>query len=232
MADQVYDLGNARSSGDSDWMSFTVFEVGILLSGIAAVGAVVSAIMGLIGVSTLILGAAATVSAGVAMLTEGGAHAAGVVSRRRPSGPGIQAAGDGRREMEMVGGFGLQALTGLAAIVMGIFSIMGYNPSILLSVSALVMGAGLIATGISLVRRNAGGPKPSRTQGPRTGTLSLSQSNGALELIIGIAAGVFGILGLATGYPLTFALVAILAIGAAVFFNGTSMATKLFGVGD
>ncbi|HKT61544.1 MAG TPA: hypothetical protein VJQ46_15925, partial [Gemmatimonadales bacterium] len=103
------------------------------------------AILALIGLLPLTLASIAAIALGCGMLV-GGA----TLSRRFSLGlpPPVMS----RARQEVVGALGMQALAGIAAIVLGILALLGVQPLLLLSISVLVLGGALLAGGAGMAR--------------------------------------------------------------------------------
>ena len=190
-------------------------EAGSVAEAVGGAAAVVLAILGLLGLLPLTFNAIAAIALGVALLL-GGAALARRYSRLVP------AAAASRGRQEIAGALGLQAIAGVAAIVLGILALLRIDPLMLLGVTAIVLGAALVAGGgMARLARSA---RWLRGEGD-----SVYAASG-WEALVGIGAVVLGILALTGHAPLTLTLVAMLSVGAAVLVGGTVLASRLFGV--
>jgi len=176
----------------------------------------VLAILGLLGLLPLTLNAIAAIALGVALLL-GGAALARRYSRMVP------ATAAPRARQEIAGALGLQAIAGVAAIVLGILALLRIDALMLLGVTAIVLGAALVAAGGGMARL----ARSARwLRGEGEGVYAAS----GWEALVGIGAVVLGILALTGHAPLTLTLVAMLSVGAAILVGGTVLASRLFGV--
>jgi len=198
----------------------TELEVGSVGEAAAGAGALILAILGLLGVLPFTLTSVAAIVLGVGLLL-GGATLARRYARAVPSVAMV------RGRQEVAGALGLQALAGVAGIVLGILALLGVAPALLLSVAVLVLGTALMAAGGGMARlaRSA--------RWLRGDPLRATESEGVYaaagwEALIGIGAVVLGILALTGHSPLTLALVAMLSIGAAMLVGGSLVAARLF----
>lgn len=112
----------------------------VLLGGVAGV---VLGILALIGVQSALLTPIAVIVFGSAMAFGSGAVYRAVQARRSTAaGPADVLIGE-----IAAGSSGLQAMAGLAAIVLGILAVTGMNPAVLSLVALLAMGGALALTG-------------------------------------------------------------------------------------
>ena len=200
--------------------------VGVLFGSsaevVAGVGAIVLAVLGLIGVFPLTMAAIATIAIGAAILLEGGAIAA----RMRLAADGMET----RRTIG--GGVSAEMLGGGAGVVLGVLALVGLLPLVLLPIAVLVYGATLLVLGAtrpSLVEfARAGGPQRRvDDRAARVSEAAIASSGGAL-LLAGAAAAVVGVLMLIDVLPpIAWVLIASLLIGGALLLSGSSLAARI-----
>ena len=195
-------------------------EGGSLTEAIGGAGAVVLAILGLVGVLPQTMAAVATIAAGVALLVGGGAVAARY-SRL------LLGAGSETARREIVGGMGLEALAGIAGIVLGVLALLGINPLTLLSVAAIVLGAALLMASGALARLESMTRWADVNTAERVSHGAVYVASGS-DVIVGAGAVVLGILALTGHGSMTLLLVALLSVGAAVLLSGSSLAARVF----
>ena len=188
-------------------------SIGEAVGGAAALGL---AILALIGLLPITLAAIAAIALGCGMLVGGAA-----LSRRFSLG--LPAAAASRARQEVVGALGMQAIAGIAAVVLGVLALLGIRPLLLLSISALVLGGALL-TGGAGVARLARSSRWLRGDGE-----SVAPAAGWWEAEIGVAAVVLGILALTGHDPATLTIVALLSVGAALLIGGSLLTARLFG---
>jgi hypothetical protein len=195
-------------------------EGGSTTEAIGGAAAIVLAILGLLGVLPTALASIASIAIGVGLIVAGGAIAARY--ERVLAAPETTTA---RREV--VGGMGMEAFAGVAALVLGILALLGVSPITLLSISAIAAGAGLLmASGSmarleSLVRWETAHDVESKLRD------TVYAASGS-EVLIGVGALVLGILALTGTDPLTLVLVALLSIGASLLVSGSTLAGRFF----
>ncbi|HEX5385751.1 MAG TPA: hypothetical protein VFW66_03510 [Gemmatimonadales bacterium] len=192
-------------------------EGGSTTEGICGAGAVILAILALLGVLPLTLVSIATIAVGVAMVVGGGAVLAKYnrLVALRPS-----------EQHEISGGLGLEVLGGIAGIVLGILALLGIGNLMLLSIAAIVLGAALLLSSGSLAQLDNALRVRSLEPGSSATHGAVVTASGA-EVLVGLGAIVLGILGLAGINPFLLATIAMLALGAATLFSGTSFASRI-----
>lgn len=170
---------------------------GPAVEAIGALAVIALAIVGLAGLLSETVAAIATIILGAAILTQGGAFAAGHYA----SDPGHDT--QVREPARMSASF----LGGVAGIVLGILALLGISAPTLLSVAVLVFGGSLL---VGLGGFAAGA----------NGTETPTSSGG--QIMAGLAALVLGILAVLGVSQLTLVLVALLCLGAFELFSGGS----------
>jgi hypothetical protein len=183
---------------------------GVATEAIAAVGAAIVAIIGLTGLFASDLAAIAAIALGVALVFQGLAVGAqlsrgtNVLPRVEPEAAEI----------------GVEAIAGLAGVTLGILALAGVAPHTLLSVAAIVLGAGemfavhplseAIETGSEAVRR-------------------VSASASGAHAFAGVSAVVLGITALAMPDVVQLPLVAFLVMSGTLLLAGAAIGGRLLG---
>lgn len=188
------------------------------------IAAVVLAIIGLAGIEPRFMLAIAGIVIGVSLLFESGTAAADYSEILANSGSGTSA------NVEVGGGVTSEMLAGAAAVVLGILALLDIVPSVLMSSTAIILGAGLLmgaglTTRLNTVRMTGyyGGQEAMQ----RVARDAVSASAGG-QVLIGLAGIVLGILALVGIASMQLNLVAMLALGAGVLLTGASVGTKMF----
>jgi hypothetical protein len=197
-------------------------ETGTLSETLSGAGALALAILALIGVIPSVLGPVAAIAAGVALVTGGGSIAARALTL-----VGSRSRYDVRRQI--VGGLGMEAVTGAGGAVLGLLALLGISPVTLLPVAGIVLGTSLLMASGALTRLE--GLLNETNTGHETSHRTLYVATGS-DFLVGIGAIVLGILALAGYSPVTLSLVALLSIGAAVLMSGSTLTVRflaLFG---
>ncbi len=195
---------------------------GTIGGGIIAIAAVVLAIVGLAGVYPRWLLSVATIAVGISFLIEGAAIAARLSDL-------LQESTGGRVQMsELGGGITGETLAGIVGIVLGILGALNVYPTVLLPVAAIVFGAGLIIGAGANVRINElvvvhREDQPMARNLIRQAVLATT----GLQVLVGLGAVTLGIIALATVYPITLSLVAVLAVAGAFLLSNTAVAGRV-----
>lgn len=194
-----------------------------------ALGGLAAAVLAIIGLSGIAPGFMVTIAAivlGVALLFQGGFVAAEF--RRLMAASGST---DRTAQVELGGGLGSEALAGAAAVVLGILALLGLAAGTLVSVSNIVLGAGILLGSGVVARLNevriAQATESAAQQ--RLAHEAVTAAN-TLQVLVGIAAVVLGILSLIGVSPLMLNLIAQLAIGSAIVLSGTAITGRVLSV--
>jgi hypothetical protein len=197
-------------------------EGGSTTEALGGAAAIVLAILGLVGILPNVLGSIAIIAVGAALLIAGGAIAASFTRAVEAN------AAPGMTRHSVVRGMGGEAMTGVAGIVLGILALIGVATPVLMSISAIVLGAGLLMASGAMARLES----LTRVESTAAGSVTHDTVYAATgtEVLVGVGAIVLGILGLAHHDPVTLSLVAMLAIGASVLLSGSALAARFFGL--
>ncbi len=188
---------------------------GASLAVIGGGGAVVLAILGLAGFLPTILAAIATIGIGAGLLAHGAAASARAAER--------MTAAPERQRVEVAGGLGSEVFGGAGGVVLGILALAHVMPNLLLPVAAIVLGGAILFGAV------AEPPLAKLARPDRADHVSyeiVEGTSGAMALA-GAGAVVLGILALVNVGPvLPLTLVAMLAIGAALFLESGALAAR------
>jgi hypothetical protein len=195
-------------------------EAGSVGEAVAGAAGLVLAILGLLGILPLTLDAIAGIALGVALLL-GGAALAARYSRAIPP------TALPRARHDISGALGLQAIAGIAAVVLGVLALLGVSSLELLGVTVIVLGAALLAVGGGMDRLGRSA-RWLRGDAGRSGEVDSASVAAGWEVLIGVAAVVLGILALTGRAPLMLTLIAMLSVGAALLVTGSLVASRLF----
>jgi hypothetical protein len=196
---------------------------GSVLEAVAGLVALILAIIGLSGTLPTWMATIATVIVGIAFLVGGAtfaAHFSGA-TMGRPVGFRLLA--------ELRGGMLVVFLGGLAGVILGILSIIGLIPAVLLDLAAIILGATLILTGGPIVRFSRQMIEGTAGTTPLSGVAREAVwVVAALQVMIGLGSIVLGIVGLAGYFPITLSLVAMLVLGFSTFMLGIAVSDRMF----
>jgi hypothetical protein len=192
-----------------------------LAEGIAGLGAVALAIIGLAHIFPEILVSVATVAIGVALAFEGGAISARYSAM-------ISEPGEKSDVTTQWGGVTALFVGGAAGIALGILSLVGVAPMVLIPVAALVFGSALVLDSganerLSLMEaRHKEGFKVSEHVIRET-----THAASGIQVLVGLGSIALGILALIGLVPMVLSLVAMLSIGAANLLTGSMIGARL-----
>jgi len=209
--------------GRSEKQFERVVITGSTTEALGGATAAVLALIGLAGTDPLSMAAVASIALGAVFLVSSGLFAAEYrkVMNHTESTPWSAA--------EYGGGLGAQAVAGIAAIMLGILALLGINPYILLSTTAIVLGAGLLFGSGVVARMAAVRPERQETADAYSGRLTKQVATGASggQSIIGFGAALLGLLGLLNFTPLLLVLTALLGLGLISLVSGSAMAGRV-----
>jgi hypothetical protein len=188
------------------------------MEAVAGLGAVVLAILGLLGLMPFALAAIGVIVVSAALLLEGGsvgARASRLYGHATSSG----------LPAEVTGGVSSELFAAIGGLALGILALLGILPYILMPVAIIVLGAALLLGSAATSRLSA------TPIGPESHVLreSVYAASGA-HVLVGIGAIVLGILALLGISPLSLVLVAELALGATIVLSGAAMGGRVMSV--
>ncbi len=198
---------------------------GSMAEALAGLGAVVLAILGLIGMLPFTMAAIATIVIGAGLLLRGSAISARFSELRR----GLYTEGGRTRLQDGRGSLTIEMLGGLACIALGILALLGVNSALLLSIAPIVFG-GTLLLGANVSSRLGELEAWQSGVDPRAVDVEREAGRGAAgsQMLVGIGAIVLGILALVGMMPgLTLILIAILAVGGAMLLSGAMVSTRM-----
>lgn len=145
---------------------------------------------------------------------------------RMPEGPGRPPFSEVKKTEEVVAGSStLIMLAGIASIVLVILAFIGVLRFSFAAIATIVIGAGLLAQGLSLSRRS----NQIRAELAAAGNAKAAEGIGSgamIEIVAGIIGIVLGIIALFGGAPLTLMSLSLIAFGLALIMVGP-MANRL-----
>jgi hypothetical protein len=192
---------------------------GLLSEGAAGIATIVLAIIALSGVSSEMLASIVTIIVGAGLMIQA-FNSASENSKVMPR-EGVQVAEIGGEVM-------VDLLTGLTGVILGILALVGINASHLVPAALIVFGSALLLSGLMQMR-----PKtlPAGAGQAQIVAASGTAATGGVEVLVGIAATVLGILSLVMMSSWVLILVGFIAIGAAMLMVSATFSgavTRLF----
>ena len=189
---------------------------------IGGIAAIVLTILGLAHVAPSLMLTIATIAIGAALVFEGGSIAAQysrIISKTTENS--VQA-------IEMGGGMSAEMVAGIAGIVLGILALLGLD-SLTLSASAVIVFGAAMSLGSGMTSRlndlkiEVSGAHQSAQ---RVAHEVVSAAAGT-QVLVGLAAGVLGILALVGIAPMVLVLVGLLAVGTSLLLSGGAVGGRL-----
>jgi hypothetical protein len=196
--------------------------VGLLTEGAAGIAVIVLAIIALAGVSAEALTSIAAIVIGVGLMVQA-FNSAAEHSKMMTA----NAATSAHAAADFGGDVMVDCMCGLTGIVLGILALVGMNAAHLLPPALIVFGGALLVSGAVSAR-----PRTLAMSGSGSEAMSVtyqgSAAAGGMEILIGLAAIVLGILSLLTTGTWVLVLVGFIAVGAAMLlvsatFSGAVM---------
>lgn len=212
-------MTNAITSGRS------ILEVeasGAVVEGIGALAAVVLAILGIVGLVPVYMAAIAAIVIGAALLAQATAVASEYTALLG------RVAGGALGSVELGAGMTAEFVIGGSTVTLGILSLVGIHPMVLLPCAVIAIGAALILTSGTTTRLN-----DLKLEAAEAGTLAQSVSRAAVsgatgvQVLAGFAAGVLGIIALVSVDAMQLILVGFLVAGAASALSATALSGKM-----
>lgn len=195
---------------------------GSVAETVGGIAAIVLAILGLANINPPLMIPIATIAIGVALLFEGGSIAAEyskIVAKSTESETQV---------VEMGSGMTSEMLAGIAGIVLGILALLGLA-SITLTASALIVYGAALALSSGMMSRLNNLKIENSSAHPTAQKVAheaVSTATGT-QVLVGMAAGVLGILALIGIAPTVLVLVGLLATGASLLLSGGAIGARL-----
>lgn len=210
-------------SGESQRRTYAVEAGGAATESMGGVAVIALAIIALAGVLRPVLTDIAGIVFGAAFIIEGAAVAA------RHSAVMDQTVDSRMDQLEMGGGVSVELVAGIAAITLGILSLVGVVAGVLMPALVITGGAGLILSAGAVQRLNdmrseALGVGHTERMVARTAVSSAA----AGQVLAGLGAVTLGILALVgVGDAQILTTVGMLVLGAAITLSGTALSGKM-----
>jgi hypothetical protein len=196
-----------------------------VIAGVAVLALAITALAGRFPTTLL---AIAVIVFGVGMLFEGASVAA------RYARVLMSASTQRSMGVDLGGGLSTEFAGGAAAIILGILSLLNIYPNVLLPIAAIVVGAALLLGAASMralndmvVEHHFSGAAYGATR--QVASAAVGAASGT-SVLVGIAALVLGIIGVASGagiLGLILTEVAFLCLGATMIVSGCAVGSKM-----
>ncbi len=217
--------GTTQQTYFEDKKSTQIIRGGFATEGVAGIIGVILTILGLLKILPQLLLPIAAIILGVAFLLNGGA----VASRFSKL---LNETAKGRFETaEWSVGLTAEFLGGIAAVILGILTLLRIDPVILMPVAAIISGVTLIfGSGITARLNHLQMPKSEEYEAFReVARESMKVATGA-EILLGLSAVVLGIIAVTGISWMTLTYVALLCVGVSNMTSGSAVAVKMMGM--
>lgn len=195
---------------------------GFVTEALCGIVAVVLTILGLIQVVPNFMLSIAGIAIGVALFSEGATIVKGY-SRL------LSATSEGKLDASELGGeTNVEILAGMASIVLGILSLLGLVPMILMPIAVIGFGISLILSSGTIIRQSAlrisisGAHEAAQKIAQEVASASVGS-----QTLVGLGAIVLGILSLVGIESMVITLVALLALGVSILLSDIVLSSKI-----
>jgi hypothetical protein len=214
-----------RETGRQEMAAAKMVRGGSLAGGIVGGVAAILAVIGLGNIMPELMIPLATIALGAAFLFEGGAIATRFSDL-------LTETSKGRYEVPQLGaGLTVEVVGGVVGAILGILAILNVSPMVLAPIAALVygltmiIGSGVTSRFDSLLIARSG---EHETIG-KVAHEAVEVSAG-VQMFLGLAAVILGILSLVGINPIVMSLVAVLCVGFAELLVGTAISARMWSV--
>ncbi len=195
---------------------------GSLAQGFVGTGAVALVIIGLVAFHTYWMAAITTILVGVALMFEGTGIATRFSTLLHDTGAGRLGA------LELGGGMTAEMLGGVAGLALGILSLVGLVPMVLMPVAAIVYGITLVlGLGATARLNHLHIESVCDSAESRYVARTLVRSAEGVQMLFGLGSVVLGILAVIGMTPLILSMVAILAVGFSSMLSGSAVGGRM-----
>lgn len=127
-------------------------------------------------------------------------------------------------------GMSVELLGGLSAIVLGILSVLGLDPTILMPAAAIIVGTSVLLSSGTMARMNALRLAANDIEGPLLhAAREIVNASAMTQVLVGMGAIVLGILAIIGIASTTLTLIAFLALGSSLAISGSAIGGRIFG---
>jgi hypothetical protein len=199
--------------GESRGIGTEAEPFGLLTEGAAGIATIVLGVIALAGVSAEVLASIITIVIGVGLIVQAFNAAAEASRELNASATAAAMAGRGT---ELDGEVMIDIAAGVTGVVLGVLALVGVNAPHLVPAALIVFGGGLILSGAVAAQGRVVTSTVTASGAPRQISYQGSAAMCGVEILVGFASVILGILSLifATSWVLT--LVGFIAVGAAM----------------
>ena len=202
-----------------------IVRSGSAAEGVAGAVGIILAIIGLLKILPQAMLPIATIVVGLALVFEGGT----IASRFSKL---LNETAKGRFETSEMGvGLTTEVLGGIAAIILGVLSLLSIDAAALMPVSAIVLGVTLIfGSGVTARLNHLQTPKSEEYEAFREVAREAVGVATGVQVLLGLTALILGIIGLTEASWMTLTYVAILCVGASEAMSGSALSGRMMAV--
>ncbi len=214
--------GTTQQTYHEEEISARIVRGGSLAESITGGAGIVLAIIGLANIMPQMMLPIATIALGAALLFEGGA----IASRFSKL---LTETAKGRFETSELGvGLTAEVVGGLAGVILGILTLLGVSPSILMPVAVIVFGGTLLfGSGVTARLNNLQIAKSGENEAFREVAREAVSASAGVQLFLGLAAVTLGIIAVAGISWMTLNFVALLCVGVSDLLSGSAIAARM-----
>jgi hypothetical protein len=229
MDEMVEKMGTGNVAGGSSYVSvhnpFRRMLASSVIQASIGIGVATIAIIGLAHFAPLILLSIATIAVGTAVMFQGG-----MISARYHNTVSQEGVSDYGRKVRGWAHVGVMYLAGIAGIALGILSLLGFVPTVLVPAALIAVGISLLFGSAVTARLNARDMARMSGEAEKQEMEMLRERglfSAGVQSVAGVAAVGLGVLALAMVFPIELSLIAVLALGLGLFLNGAVLSRMM-----
>jgi len=213
----------------TEMSSAEVPAYGGLVDAIGGIATAVLAIVALTGYAPGTMGAIATVIFGAALLIQGGTVLSEYAHVVFPAEAASQPV-----EKFAEGGLSALFMVGIAGIVLGVLALLGIAAPTLTAIAVIAFGSALVMSSNSVRQLYALQTATKKAASSRLASEfvagEMASGSSSVQVVVGMAAIVMGILAVAGTSSATLTLAALLVLGLTVILTGSTLTGLVFGL--
>jgi hypothetical protein len=195
---------------------------GGLIDAVGGVATVILAIIALTGLDQAMMSAIATVVFGGALLIQAGTILSEYAHAMYPTGTAVIST-----ERFGSGGLSMMFLVGAGGIILGVLALLGIASSTLTAVAVIAYGSALVLSSNSVKQlqllQSVPTPRATTPTGSELLADEMASGSAGVQVVVGLAAIVLGILAAAGGNPGVLTVIALLVLGASLVLTGSTL---------
>jgi MFS family permease len=196
-----------------------------VIQAIIGVGVATIAILGLAHLASIVFVSIAAIAVGTAVMFQGG-----MISARYHVAVSEEERNEYGRKVRGWAQVGVMYLAGIAGITLGILSLLGFVPTVLVPAALVALGISLLFGSAVSARLNAKDMVRFSGEAEKQEMEMLRERglfSAGVQSVAGVAAVGLGVLALAMVFPIELSLIAVLALGFGLFLNGAVLSRMM-----